>query len=127
MPFAVGFTLERLSAHTVDEKGDKAFVTNNPMELLRKVRPQCCSLDTARMRLLCWSRLCKGCAWPKWQMLVLGKCHSFQCKHALCVKHPAAVCYGFSSCLLHFSRHLRTWMPTLPCQPELSSMRSLTH
>ncbi|KAK9815130.1 hypothetical protein WJX73_008307 [Symbiochloris irregularis] len=36
MPFAVGFTLERLSAHTVDEQGEKAFVTNNPMDFLRK-------------------------------------------------------------------------------------------
>ena len=37
MPFAVGFTLERLTAQTVDENGQAAFVTNNPMELLRKV------------------------------------------------------------------------------------------
>ena len=44
MPFAVGFTLEHLGAHTVDEQGQKAFITNSPMELLRKV---CCRMSTA--------------------------------------------------------------------------------
>ena len=38
-PFAVGLTLEALSAHTVDESGKEAFVTQNPLKLLRKVRP----------------------------------------------------------------------------------------
>lgn len=37
-PFAVGLTLEALSAHTVDESGKEAFVTQNPLKLLRKVR-----------------------------------------------------------------------------------------
>jgi vacuolar protein sorting-associated protein 13A/C len=36
-PFAVGLTLEALSAHTVDESGKEAFVTQNPLKLLRKV------------------------------------------------------------------------------------------
>lgn len=40
VPFAVGLTLERLNAQTVDEDGKPAFVTNNPMELLRKVHSQ---------------------------------------------------------------------------------------
>ena len=35
--FAVGLTLEALSAHTVDESGKEAFVTQNPLKLLRKV------------------------------------------------------------------------------------------
>ncbi|KAK9908805.1 hypothetical protein WJX75_003140 [Coccomyxa subellipsoidea] len=34
--FAVGLTLESLRAHTVDESGKEAFVTQNPMKLLRK-------------------------------------------------------------------------------------------
>ena len=38
MPLAAGLTIESLSSHTVDEKGNKAFVTHNPLELLRKVR-----------------------------------------------------------------------------------------
>ena len=37
-PFAVGWTLERISGNTVDEAGREAFVTNNPLQLLRKVR-----------------------------------------------------------------------------------------
>lgn len=40
-PFAVGLTLEKLSAHTVDKDGKTAFVTTNPMELLRKVPHGC--------------------------------------------------------------------------------------
>ena len=36
-PFAVGLTLEKLTAHTVDEEGKKTFVTHNPMDMLRKV------------------------------------------------------------------------------------------
>ncbi|KAK9827173.1 hypothetical protein WJX74_009221 [Apatococcus lobatus] len=36
MPLAAGLTIESLSSHTVDEKGNKAFVTHNPLELLRK-------------------------------------------------------------------------------------------
>ncbi|KAK9834254.1 hypothetical protein WJX81_000411 [Elliptochloris bilobata] len=35
-PFAVGLTLESLSAHTVDEAGKEAFVTQDPLKLLRK-------------------------------------------------------------------------------------------
>ena len=37
--FAVGLTLESLSTHTVDESGQRAFVTQNPLKLLRKVLP----------------------------------------------------------------------------------------
>ena len=37
---ACGFTLERLEAHTVDEAGNKAFVSHNPLENLRKVLAQ---------------------------------------------------------------------------------------
>ena len=40
-PFAVGLTLEALSAHTVDESGKEAFVTQNPLKLLRKVGLLC--------------------------------------------------------------------------------------
>ena len=36
--FAFGITLEKLSAHTVDEDGKPTFAKHNPMELLRKVR-----------------------------------------------------------------------------------------
>lgn len=46
MPFAVGFTLERLSAHTVGEDGQPAFVTNNPMDLLRKASMVPCRLES---------------------------------------------------------------------------------
>lgn len=35
-PFACGATLERISAHTVDALGKEAFITNNPMDVLRK-------------------------------------------------------------------------------------------
>lgn len=35
-PFACGATLDRVSAYTVDEAGREAFVTNNPLEILRK-------------------------------------------------------------------------------------------
>lgn len=35
-PFAFGLTLERVSGYTVDEAGREAFVTNSPLELLRK-------------------------------------------------------------------------------------------
>lgn len=38
VPFACGLTLEKLSAHTVDEEGNEAFVKDNPLSLLRKVR-----------------------------------------------------------------------------------------
>ena len=42
MPLAAGLTIESLTSHTVDEKGNKAFVTHNPLELLRKVcTPKC--------------------------------------------------------------------------------------
>ena len=34
----MGLTLEALSAHTVDEAGREAFVTQDPLKLLRKVR-----------------------------------------------------------------------------------------
>jgi Vacuolar sorting-associated protein 13, N-terminal len=37
-PLAVGFTLEKLSAHTIDEAGKEVFVHKNALELLRKVR-----------------------------------------------------------------------------------------
>lgn len=37
VPFACGLTLEKLSAHTVDEEGNEAFVKDNPLSLLRKV------------------------------------------------------------------------------------------
>jgi Vacuolar sorting-associated protein 13, N-terminal len=39
-PLAVGFTLEKLSAHTIDEAGKEVFVHKNALELLRKV--SCC-------------------------------------------------------------------------------------
>jgi hypothetical protein len=35
-PFAVGITLEGLKGHTVDAEGREAFVTSNPMDVLRK-------------------------------------------------------------------------------------------
>ena len=37
VPFACGLTLEKLSAHTVNEEGNEAFVKDNPLSLLRKV------------------------------------------------------------------------------------------
>ena len=37
IPLAVGVTLERLSAHTVDELGREAFVRSNLLEVLRKL------------------------------------------------------------------------------------------
>ena len=36
--FAVGLMLESLQAHTVDEAGQRAFVTQDPLKLLRKAR-----------------------------------------------------------------------------------------
>lgn len=45
--FAMGLTLENLSAHTIGEDGKPTFVTSNPMELLRKVCPSC-PLPTCR-------------------------------------------------------------------------------
>ena len=39
-PFAVGLTLERLDAQTVDEQLKPTFVSTNPMDVLRKV-PLC--------------------------------------------------------------------------------------
>lgn len=36
-PFACGLTLEKLSAHTIDEDGNQAFVKDNPLSMLRKV------------------------------------------------------------------------------------------
>ncbi len=41
VPFACGLTLEKLSAHTVDEEGNEAFVKDNPLSLLRKVTVAC--------------------------------------------------------------------------------------
>jgi hypothetical protein len=35
-PFACGITLDRISGYTVDEAGKEAFVTNNPLQTLRK-------------------------------------------------------------------------------------------
>ena len=45
-PFALGLTLEKVAAHTVDEEGNTAFVTHNPLELLRKAcsMPGCTQL-----------------------------------------------------------------------------------
>ena len=45
MPFACGLTLEKLSAHTIDEDGNQAFVKDNPLAMLRKV--------ISRLRCLC--------------------------------------------------------------------------
>ena len=36
-PFACGITLDRIGAFTVDDAGREAFVTNNPLQMLRKV------------------------------------------------------------------------------------------
>ena len=36
-PVALGFTLEKLSAHTIDEAGKEVFVHKNALDLLRKV------------------------------------------------------------------------------------------
>ncbi len=36
-PIALGFTLEKLSAHTIDEAGKEVFVHKNALDLLRKV------------------------------------------------------------------------------------------
>lgn len=36
-PLAVGFTMEKLSAHTIDEAGKEVFVHKNALDLLRKV------------------------------------------------------------------------------------------
>ena len=38
VPFACGLTLEKLSAHTVNEAGKEIFVKDNPLSLMRKVR-----------------------------------------------------------------------------------------
>lgn len=35
--FAIGVMLSDISAHTVDEAGQRAFVTGNPLSMLRKV------------------------------------------------------------------------------------------
>jgi vacuolar protein sorting-associated protein 13A/C len=35
-PFACGITLDRISGYTVDEEGREAFITNNPLKMLRK-------------------------------------------------------------------------------------------
>jgi vacuolar protein sorting-associated protein 13A/C len=55
-PLAVGFTLEKLSAHTIDEAGKEVFVHKNALELLRKVR--CCvgrlQLHAARTSVQWW-------------------------------------------------------------------------
>ena len=39
-PFACGITLDRISGYTVDAEGKEAFVTNNPLQMLRKVGGQ---------------------------------------------------------------------------------------
>lgn len=36
-PFACGLTLDSITGYTVDELGKEAFVTNNPLQMLRKV------------------------------------------------------------------------------------------
>ena len=71
-PFAVGLTLESLSAHTVDEAGREAFVTQDPLKLLRKARgaaashcsgpglPQCSAQSLAACRVL-HGRMPFGC------------------------------------------------------------------
>lgn len=41
-PLACGITLEKLTAHTVDEFGRRAFVSQNPMAILRKVPVTSC-------------------------------------------------------------------------------------
>jgi hypothetical protein len=77
-PFACGFTLDRISAATVDELGREAFVTNNPLQVLRKVRKKggggCVGASTLALCLaLCLhqrtdaahstgTRPCHGCA-----------------------------------------------------------------
>lgn len=38
MPLAVGLTLGEVAAHTVDEAGREAFVTEHVLSLMRKVR-----------------------------------------------------------------------------------------
>jgi vacuolar protein sorting-associated protein 13A/C len=35
-PFACGITLDRISGYTIDELGREAFITNNPLQMLRK-------------------------------------------------------------------------------------------
>ncbi|KAI7845241.1 hypothetical protein COHA_001284 [Chlorella ohadii] len=35
-PFACGITLDRINGYTIDELGREAFVTNNPLQMLRK-------------------------------------------------------------------------------------------
>ena len=52
-PFAVGFLLEELTAHTVDEDGKKTFATHNPMALLRKVHHRHPHVETLTLDLLC--------------------------------------------------------------------------
>eukprot|EP00887_Chlorella_sp_A99_P001951 scaffold18.g1951.t1 len=39
-PFACGFTLDKISGYTVDEAGQEAFVTSNPLQMLRKASGQ---------------------------------------------------------------------------------------
>lgn len=36
-PFACGVTLDSIAGYTVDELGKEAFITNNPLQMLRKV------------------------------------------------------------------------------------------
>lgn len=40
-PLAVGVMLQRLAAHTTDDLGNEAFVTDRVLALLRKVRRAC--------------------------------------------------------------------------------------
>ena len=67
-PLAFGVTLEKLSAHTVDEDGEPTFAKHNPMELLRKVvivsHPCACKPS----RLTCF---CPSVCLPIAQLLVL--------------------------------------------------------
>ena len=51
-PFAFGITLEKLDAHTIDEKGKPTFVTSNPMELLRKVQAVVSKMSAVLLVLL---------------------------------------------------------------------------
>ena len=64
-PFACGLTLDALTGYTVDELGKEAFITNNPLAMLRKARvSECarlgkqgggrCSLATLLLRRARW-------------------------------------------------------------------------
>ena len=58
VPFACGLTLEKLSAHTVDEDGNDAFVKDNPLSLLRKVTQLLHATHQLRQNSLTDTQLC---------------------------------------------------------------------